>query len=733
MHRWLVAVVAILLATPISTLGSSSKDVVLCSSSDLDILPGNWSLSDQACLRVDLGVLQSGTTVFLDLTTDQEIDILLFSANTVEVYQNEQSYRMDSVWQSESVFESFIGQGEWHWTAPTDRGETRWFLILDNLNHPQDGGEGAQGGGVAEISLDGGVITPQQFTLSDSIHRVGAGEYEIAHGPFSVDDGTFVEIHARTMEGFPDILVMTESAFALYSPNVNWSLASRIVSADMLLVTSERYLPWEAADTNDEDIYVIVDNRPGPGGGGAGTSPASVTITITLTPVLEPKITSESTLDSVDVGHTAILSGLTTPNKSGQILDSSYSWDTDGDGLTDDTGPTTSKIWDTPGNYTVRLSVTSVDSRSASSTRVIHVEDNSDPIVNIASEGTILKGFGEQLALTGTFTDNWGIERVDWLLDSEIVMSNNNVSESSSTLILEITNDFSPGFHTASILVTDKSGRSTQEDVEIRFIDVTAPEIAPYEEELTVEVNDPVIFQIFATDYESEKILYTWIFEQGTENEIQLNGPQVIYEFKSEGPHYVVCKVENDEFLQSTAEILVLVEGDDEGSSIARIALAAIAVVVIAILAISILLAFNFAVGRRMSEISDEDVEKPTDKIQTREEQMAMWSTPRPLSFEPPNETPEFSQIELDILDLDDVADSSDKTRITGINDALFEGLDIKPEATEQPPSENRKLRKHCSSCSRPFELNLPQGIDTAYTNCPNCGSEELVSVADEQ
>ena len=153
-----------------------------------------------------------------------------------------------------------------------------------------------------------------------------------------------------------------------------------------------------------------MDNRQGPGGGGAGTSPAGVTVTITLTPVLDPTISSEPSLDSVDVGATITLSALDTPNKSNQIPESGFSWDIDGDGLADATGPTTSHSWDSPGNYTIRLSVMSVDSRSASSTRVIQVQDISDPIVTIGAGGQILKGFGENIVLSGTFTDNWGVD-----------------------------------------------------------------------------------------------------------------------------------------------------------------------------------------------------------------------------------------------------------------------------------------------------------------------------------
>ena len=732
--RWvsLVAVGVLLLCPLATTASATSKGIIPCSNSDLNSLPDNWSLAEQSCIRVDLGVQQPGTTLFFDISTDHEIDVLLFSANTVSVYQNEQSYRMDSVWQSESIFESFSGTGEWHWEVPSDRDETRWYLVLDNLAHPQDGGEGAQGGQSVELSLDGGVISPQQFTISDSIHRVGVGEYGIAHGPFSVDHGTYVYIHARTMEGYPDIFVMTESAFSLYSPSVNWTSSSRIVSADMLLVTSELYSTWSASDTNGENLYVIVDNRPGPGGGGAGTSPAAVTLTITLNPVLDPTITSESSLDTVEVGETVILSALDTPNKSEQIDESGFAWDSDGDGIADVNGPTVSRSWESPGNYTVKLWATSIDSRIGWTTIEIQVVDHSDPSVNIGAGEHILKGFGEQLVLSGTFTDNWGIERVDWQLDGVVIKSNYSVTEPSSTLILNITSEYSTGDHIVSLLVTDKAGRSTKENVTVTFIDVSPPEIPPYESELDAVVGDPVMFQIFAQDVESERLEYTWIMEQGTENEIQLSGPQVIHEFVSEGAQYVVCQVENEAGLVSSVEILVMVHpSGSEGGGLGPTAMALIAVVVIALFAVGGFVAFNLAVKRKMSDIIEEEEEESVEPAQSTEVQKAIWGAPGSSPFQPPTERTREPEIESDLSDLDELQTPQEDTASLSLDDSLLAGLDLESEQNHTPDTVDRKIRKGCSSCSRPFELTLPDGIDSAYTNCPYCNSEELVRLDD--
>ena len=723
-------VVASILSIAGSAGAISPRGVITCENSDIDNLPDNWTIMDQECIRIDLGIQDPGTNLYFDIYAGQEVDILMFPSNAVSIYQNEQSYRSESVWIADSVFESFTGSGEWHWETPQDRSSTRWYLVIDNLAHPQDSGEGDQGGLPVKVELDAGIIVPEPFTLADSIHRIEPSDYSIAHGPFSVDEGTFVEIHARTMSGEPDIFVMTESAFSYYSPSSNWSSSLRILSADMLLVNSERYLPWEASDTDGEDLFIVVDNRPGPGGGGAGTSHAAVTVTVTLTPVLSPTITSESNLDSVDVGQLVTLSASETPNKSEQILSTGFSWDTDSDGVNDVNGVTTEQSWPEPGDYSVRLSVISSDSRSASTTRTITVTDMSPPTVSISPSGQITKGFGEEMSVSATFTDNWGIESIDWLFDGSIVLSNYSISEPTSTLSIQVSDDYFAGEHVASIIVTDKSGSSTRQDVTVLFIDVSPPVISPYENQIEAESGDPTILQIFAQDNQSEGLDYTWTFEQGTENEIQFSGPQVIYEFDSEGPTTVVCRVQNDAGLSSYAEILVIVTKSDESSGLTWQIIAALSVVVLITIAVASLFYYNNAVNRRMSELSDDEEEEDSPAPPPSAEMQAqMWGRTEPQSFQPPEQT---ASTNLDD-EMFDILGGSKRAEAPipqdTLEDSLLGDLESPPEPTSEDGPDDRTVRKQCADCSKKFQITLPEGIDAAYTNCPHCGSEQSVTL----
>ena len=733
--RWVsVLVIALLMSTVVSVEAVSTRGVISCTNSSLDSLPENWTVMDQECIRVDLGIHDPGTNLAFEIYADQEIDILLFPSNTISVYQNEQSYRIDTVWMAESVFESFSGMGEWHWQTPSDRGQTRWYLVIDNLAHPQDSGEGDQGALPANIELDAGVIQPEQFTLADSIHRVEPGDYSVVHGPFTVDEGTFVEIHARTMAGEPDIFLMSESAFTYYSPSENWSSSLRINSADMLLVSEERYLPWEASDIEGQNLYIVVDNRQGPGGGGAGTSNVAVTVTVTLTPVLAPSISSQTNLDSVDVGAPVNLSASTTPNKSGQIPDSGFSWDIDGDGVSDGSGLNLEHLWGEPGNYTVRLSAISVDSRSASVSRSVRVVDMSAPSVSLGVTGEVTKGFGEQISISASFTDNWGVESLDWMMDGQILLSNYSLTDQYSTLTLQVSEEYSPGQHVISLVVRDKSGMSTQQDALVNFIDVTAPEISQYETQIEVDYGDPTILQIFAQDNQSEGLDYTWTIGQGTDSEIQFSGPLVIHEFNTEGPTNVVCRIENDAGLTSYAEILVIVKASESSNGLTWQVIAVIAAVLVIISSGAAFFLYNSAVRRRMSEFSDvanEDEEEAPPQPPSPQMQAQMWGRGGESPFQPPREEIKAPQNGTEMFDLLENSSPREETTIPiDLGDSLLGDLQSTPEEIESEAPKGTTIRCNCSNCSKAFEITLPEGLDAAYTNCPHCGSEEMVGTS---
>ena len=138
---------------PDSIYNAGPKDPP-CQATGVTSLPPLVNLADQTCLQVSLGSLAPGSLVSIDASiAGNSADILIFAANSVGTYLNGQSYRTDTIWEGDASVESLFGDAEWHWQVPDDRTETTWYLILDNLNHNGDGGEGAQGGAESNISI----------------------------------------------------------------------------------------------------------------------------------------------------------------------------------------------------------------------------------------------------------------------------------------------------------------------------------------------------------------------------------------------------------------------------------------------------------------------------------------------------------------------------------------------------------------------------------------------------
>jgi DNA-directed RNA polymerase subunit RPC12/RpoP len=272
---------------------------------------------------------------------------------------------------------------------------------------------------------------------------------------------------------------------------------------------------------------------------------------------------------------------------------------------------------------------------------------------------------------------------------------------------------------------------TTQQDALVNFIDVTAPEISQYETQIEVNYGAPTILQIFAQDNQSNGLDYTWTIGQGTDNEVQFNGPLVVYEFNSEGPTNVVCRIENDAGLASYADILVLVKESETSSGLGRQVIAVIAVILAIIISVAAFFLYNSAVSRRMSEFSEVEEEDDPPKQNTSPQMQAqMWSRgDTSSSFKPPQEVTRSPLPGDEMFDLLDSPQSArEETRVPmDLEDSLLGDLQPASEQIISEPPAGTTVRSDCSKCSRAFEITLPEGLDAAYTNCPHCGSEEMV------
>ena len=784
--------IALLLVSSAPLAQANSKGVISCVNADLSMMPANWDADDQSCVRVNLGELEPGEILSFDLTTDSNIDILMFSVNSISVYQNEQAYRSDAIWERNSVFEDYNGTGSWHWTVPDDREMTRWYLVLDNLAHPQDDGGGAQGGSIASISLDSGMVTPGPFTLADTIVRLDPGEHAVLHGPFVVDAGTQVRMEANTMEGAPDVFLMTYSQMTLYEQG--GTAAGRVAGTDMLLITQERDMVWMVTETYEgEDLYLMVDNRAGPAGGGAGTEGIAVTVTLSLTPVLEPVISGDGSLETINVGDIVTLDATQTPNNSGQIPESGFHWDTNGDGVDDTAGSSVNVSWSNPTNVTIRLTVVAIDARSASSYQTIEIADISEPEVSIGVSAILERTYGDDVVLSGQVSDNWGIATIEWLVDDVLIRTNSGSDEGATVFSHTFNSSYAAGSHTVTLRATDNSGMEAEDTAAITLYDSTPPVIGIHQEEVTLQIGQTFRFEANVSDAESNNLLFSWDFDDSFDSDSDGDprndddgfGDSVLWSYNASGPMTVVCQIENDAGLVAEFEVLINVLSGSEGDGMDLRQLGLMAAGALIVVIMIGLLVWRFMSNRRLATIIAEDnqPDQVASAVPSIDEQKAMWGGAEPaVHTEQPAQQvfgdissgmsgstlgistamgePEGEELDPDIAALLQSSSESGPSGPSAANELLSEfddddsvrreDIDFSHESQteetvsnwspgeneaevfqpEEPESEpDRKVQQNCSSCDKKFEVELPPGVDAARTACPHCGSIESVSL----
>ena len=634
-----VLMVLLLLTTSAPAIDAAGKGVIGCAPAELDDLPSSWDIDDGACVRIDLGELSPGDTLSFDVSADNNIDILLFSGSSITVYQNEQNYRLDSVWHSDSVFESFQGDGTWHWTAPDDRGDTRWYLVLDNMAHPQDQGEGAQGGSLATVVLDVQEVDSPVFGIVDTIVRLDSGEHSVLAGPLVLDEGTQVNIFVTTMQGAPDIFLVTGTQMEFYEQGTTAN-GMDDNNADMLLVLEERSISWSVnSDYAGKELYLIVDNRPGPPSGGAGTGFVATTVVMDLIPILQPTITNSSDLAIFDVGAEVVLDASNTPNLSNQIdSETGFQWDTNGDGFFDASGSSITISWNEPSQFTIGLRAVSQDGRSATVYLNTTIQDISPPDVSLSASDTIRKDFDDELLLTANIDDNWGIYSVEWLVDETVIQNYSSWNwEDGKTFIFRFDSSYSAGNREVMIRVTDKEGQVTERTAIIELYDSTPPLVPQQTVERTVILGQPTTLTAEAIDAESPTLTYFWDLDTNTDsnsdgimdNDMDASGSAITQNFQQKGTYEIVCTIVNEAGASTQVTYLVSVRSSsDDGTGLSPMMIGIIATVLLII----IIAGIGMITWRRMSnarlealleEQAAAEEEKPREL--SVEEQKAMY------------------------------------------------------------------------------------------------------------
>ena len=640
MQRSSVALMVLLLLTSSApAIDAAGKGVISCTPADLDMVPASWDIDDGACVRIDLGVLSAGDTLSFDVSADTDIDILLFSASSISVYQNEQNYRLDSVWHSDSVFESFQGDGTWHWTAPDDRGDTRWYLVLDNMAHPQDQGEGAQAGSLATVVLDIEEVDSPVFGIVDTIVRLDSGGHSVIAGPLVLDEGTQVNIFVTTMQGAPDIFLVTGTQMEFYEQGTTAN-GMDDNNADMLLVLEERSISWSVnSDYSGQELYLVVDNRPGPPSGGAGTGFVATTVVMDLIPILQPTITNASDLATIDVGAEVILDASNTPNFSDQIdSENGFQWDTNGDGFYDASGSTITVSWTEPAEISIGLRAVSQDGRSATVYLNTTIQDISPPDVSLSASDIIRKDFDDELLLTANIDDNWGIYSVEWLVDETVIQNYSTWNwQDGKTFTFRFDSSYLAGNHDVTIRVTDNEGQVTERTAIIDLYDSTPPLVPQQTVETTAILGQPIQLTAEAIDAESPTLTYFWDLDIQTDansdgimnNDMDASGSSITEIFQQKGTYEIVCTIVNEAGASTQVTYLVSVRSSsDDGSGLSPMMLGMAAVVLlIIIIAIIGMITWRRMSNARLEALLEEQAaaeeEKPREL--SVEEQKAMY------------------------------------------------------------------------------------------------------------
>ena len=640
MQRSSVALmVLLLLISSAPAIDAAGKGVISCTQANLDMVPASWDIDDGACVRIDLGVLSAGDTLSFDVSADTNIDILLFSASSISVYQNEQNYRLDSVWHSDSVFESFQGDGTWHWTAPDDRGDTRWYLVLDNMAHPQDQGEGAQAGSLATVVLDIEEVDSPVFGIVDTIVRLDSGGHSVIAGPLVLDEGTQVNIFVTTMQGAPDIFLVTGTQMEFYEQGTTAN-GMDDNNADMLLVLEERSISWSVnSDYSGQELYLVVDNRPGPPSGGAGTGFVATTVVMDLIPILQPTITNASDLATIDVGAEVILDASNTPNFSDQIdSENGFQWDTNGDGFYDASGSTITVSWTEPAEISIGLRAVSQDGRSATVYLNTTIQDISPPDVSLSASDIIRKDFDDELLLTANIDDNWGIYSVEWLVDETVIQNYSTWNwQDGKTFTFRFDSSYLAGNHDVTIRVTDNEGQVTERTAIIDLYDSTPPLVPQQTVETTAILGQPIQLSAEAIDAESPTLTYFWDLDIQTDansdgimnNDMDASGSSITEIFQQKGTYEIVCTIVNEAGASTQVTYLVSVRSSsDDGSGLSPMMLGMAAVVLlIIIIAIIGMITWRRMSNARLEALLEEQAaaeeEKPREL--SVEEQKAMY------------------------------------------------------------------------------------------------------------
>ena len=152
-------------------------------------------------------------------------------------------------------------------------------MILDNLAHDGDNGQGDQGGLTSQIGATFEQIDESYWTPFHDVIAVESNNYAtlLSGEDLKLDAGTTIVVTAWALEGAADVYLQTRTMHDQYLAGEVGQLF--VPELDLQSVTDSDSDTWTVTEELDgEELLIIVDNTDSPIGGSTGDSDIRVTI-----------------------------------------------------------------------------------------------------------------------------------------------------------------------------------------------------------------------------------------------------------------------------------------------------------------------------------------------------------------------------------------------------------------------------------------------------------------------
>ncbi|WP_136716643.1 PKD domain-containing protein [Halorientalis salina] len=279
------------------------------------------------------------------------------------------------------------------------------------------------------------------------------------------------------------------------------------------------------------------------------TDDDGATATETVTVVVEskdPTARPDANRTSVITEDSIAFDGTNSSDPDGEIV--SYEWEF-GDGR-NATGATATHAYDSPGEYTVNLTVHDDDGIRDRGTLTVTVDSNTAPTANATANRTSVIA-GDPIAFDGTgSSDSDGtIESYEWDFDD-----NTTATGPTPTHAYDST-----GNYTATLTVTDDKGATATDTVEITVDTNSAPTASATANRTSVLTGDSVAFDgTGSSDSDGTIESYEWDFGDNT----TATGATPTHAYDSTGNYTATLTVTDDKGATATDTVDITVESN---------------------------------------------------------------------------------------------------------------------------------------------------------------------------